>query len=111
MPWQTDGRTGVASIGATQREGFALLRDAEKGLVAFHARLDTEVFDPSNPRPRPESQFVIPEAAFRETPHSSDKVLGKCLRRRDRSKASHAGDSYVFRQKRQLSGLNIRFQN
>jgi len=25
MPWQTDGRTGVASIGATQRDGFALL--------------------------------------------------------------------------------------
>ena len=37
MAWETDGRRGVATIGGDRREGFAMLRDAVKRLVAFQS--------------------------------------------------------------------------
>jgi len=34
--WELDGRRGTKTIGGEQRDGFALMRDPERGLLAFH---------------------------------------------------------------------------
>jgi len=60
--WKMDGRTGTARIGSSQRSGFALLRDPDKGLIAFHAVDDSP--GPAPAEPTPTDQIVIAEEAF-----------------------------------------------
>jgi hypothetical protein len=66
MAWETDVRKGTARIGTTTREGFILMRDRDKRVVAFHATDSDErrSFLPLHE----EDQFVVPEEAFEPSP-------------------------------------------
>ena len=60
MAWETDGRLGVATIGGDRREGFAMLRDAVKRLVAFQSFPARSV----TPQESAIGQFTITEDQF-----------------------------------------------
>jgi hypothetical protein len=72
MPWEIDGRPGTAVVGESEMEGFALMRDRTRRLIAFHARV-SQGFDPTNPAPKGAEEFVISEEAFRpaESPETA----------------------------------------
>ena len=58
-----DGRHGTAKFGDSERNGFALMHDPDKRLIAFHALGDeSDGRTPAEPFPR--DQFVIAEDAF-----------------------------------------------
>jgi hypothetical protein len=63
MGWEIDVRKGTATIGATRREGFALMRDREKRLIAFHANDRSDERAAFSPMREPD-QFVVEEDAF-----------------------------------------------
>ena len=63
MSWKMDGRRGVAKSGSAGREGFALMRNPEKNLIAFQA-FPTENSDASPSEPTPRDGFVIYESEF-----------------------------------------------
>jgi hypothetical protein len=63
MSWQMDGRNGAARVGDSRREGFALMRDQGRHLIAFHV-LPDEGYGPAAPEQRPPPQFVISEGDF-----------------------------------------------
>ena len=58
-----DGRNGVATVGESRREGFALMRDQGRHLVAFHVR-SNDTYASGGPEPSPLDQFVISEGDF-----------------------------------------------
>ena len=70
MAWELDGRRGTTTIGGKQRDGFALMRDPEKGKLAFHA-VPPGPFDPTASRPPAAEQFVIDEDAFKPAPDAA----------------------------------------
>ena len=59
-----DGRNGVATVGESRREGFALMRDQGRQLIAFHVQPD-DAYVPSGAEPLPLDQFVISEGDFK----------------------------------------------
>ena len=63
MSWQMDGRNGAARFGDSRRNGFALMRDQDRHLVAFHI-LPDEGYRAAAPEPPPPHQFVISEGDF-----------------------------------------------
>lgn len=63
MSWQMDGRNGAARLGDSRREGFALLRDQGRHLIAFEVVPD-EGYGPAVHEPRLLHQFVISEGDF-----------------------------------------------
>lgn len=66
MSWQMDGRIGAVTVGESRREGFALMRDKGRHLIAFHV-LPGEAYAPSGPEPSLLDQFVISDADFEPT--------------------------------------------
>jgi hypothetical protein len=58
-----DGRRGGAKVGDSRREGFALMRDQGRHLIAFHVLTD-QGDGPAPPEPSPSDQFVISESDF-----------------------------------------------
>lgn len=76
MTWEIDGRRGTAAIGGAQRKGFALMRDRDKRILAFHLEIQERSFDPLSlaTEPRAADQFAIGEDAFRA--HVAESVLG-----------------------------------
>ena len=73
MAWELDGRRGTTMIGGEQRDGFALMRDPERGLLAFHA-VPPGPFDPTASRPPAAEQFVIDEKGFKPAPDEADQT-------------------------------------
>ena len=67
MPWEIDVRKGVAVIGSIKRQGFTLMCDREKRLLAFHACEELDFYADALSRERPTDQFVISEDAFEPT--------------------------------------------
>lgn len=63
MSWQMDGRTGAAKVGDSRREGFALMRDEGRQLIAFHV-LPDDASTPGGSEPAPLDQFVISDGDF-----------------------------------------------
>jgi hypothetical protein len=63
MPWEIDVRKGTATIGALRREGFTLMRNREKRLIAFHV-VEEHSYNAAPMSPRTNDQFVISEEAF-----------------------------------------------
>ena len=63
MSWKMDGRHGAARFGDSRREGFALMRDQIRHLIAFHA-LPDEGYLPGGREPSSPDQFVISEGDF-----------------------------------------------
>lgn len=63
MSWQMDGRTGGTKVGDSRREGFALMRDQARHLIAFHVVLD-QGDGPAPPEASLFDQFVISESDF-----------------------------------------------
>ena len=63
MSWQMDGRNGTARLGDSRREGFALMRDQARHLIAFHSLCD-QAYGPAGPERSPLDQFVISEGDF-----------------------------------------------
>jgi hypothetical protein len=61
--WKIDGRKGRAIFGGSRREGFALMRDPDKRLIAFQPSDDDNFHrDPSQPSTT--DQLLIREEAF-----------------------------------------------
>jgi hypothetical protein len=63
MSWQMDGRHGGAKVGESQRQGFAMMRDQARHLIAFHL-LPNEADGLTPAEPAPLDQFVISEGDF-----------------------------------------------
>ena len=63
MSWQIDGRIGAANVGDSRREGFALMRDQARRLIAFRVR-SGEGCRLARSEPAPLDQFVISEGDF-----------------------------------------------
>ena len=63
MSWQMDGRIGASTVGESRREGFALMRDDGRHLIAFHV-LPNDAYTPGGPEPSPLDQFVISDDDF-----------------------------------------------
>ena len=79
MSWELDGRKGIAEIGNARLEGFALMRDPAKHLIAFH--IDSRNgMGPSDHGSSTTEQFLIDEDAFEATelsPAREDPIDGK----------------------------------
>lgn len=58
MSWQMDGRKDVATVGDSQRKGFALMRDQRRHRIAFHV-LPNNAYASGGPEPALRNQFVI----------------------------------------------------
>lgn len=63
MSWRMDGRNGAARVGDSRREGFALMHDEGRGLIAFHV-LPDEADAPAGPELSALHQFVISDGDF-----------------------------------------------
>jgi hypothetical protein len=61
-----DGRSGGAKVGDSRREGFALMRDQARHLIAFHVVLQ-HGDGPASPEASLFDQFVISDADFEPT--------------------------------------------
>ena len=68
LSWELDGRNGTARLGDIQLRGFALLRDSERRLIAFHTSHDQhpEMLGVA------QKQFVIAECDFKLILKSAD---------------------------------------
>lgn len=58
-----DGRNGAVTLGDSRREGFALMRDRGRHLIAFHV-LPDQGYGPATAEASPLRQFVISERDF-----------------------------------------------
>lgn len=56
-----DGRNGAVTVGDSRREGFALMRDRGRHLIAFHVVPDEDC-EPAEPSPL--DQFAMSEGDF-----------------------------------------------
>ena len=63
MSWVMDGRQGGAKVGESRREGFALMRNQARHLIAFHVLVD-ESDGPAHREPALLDQYVISEGDF-----------------------------------------------
>jgi len=64
VSWEHDGRVGSALIAGNQREGFAMLRDRGRKLIAFHASKLRPVYSASEPSSPNLEDFTIAEDDF-----------------------------------------------
>lgn len=65
MAWEYDGRIGRALIGGQMLTGFTWMRDAEKGVIQFHAIPSRMTFDPKREGLPYLEQFIVPEKDFK----------------------------------------------
>ena len=65
VPWEADGRRGSAVVVGERCDGFAMMRDRERRLIAFHSMPADFQIGASNIAPSGTSQFTIHESDFR----------------------------------------------
>ena len=63
MSWKIDGRHGAAKVGESRREGFALMHDRARRLIAFQAVPD-EAYLPAGSEPSELREILIDEVDF-----------------------------------------------
>ena len=66
MSWQLDGRHGAVMQGASRREGFALMRDQARQLIAFQT-VPKDGDGTGDEEPARGEYFVIGEGDFEPT--------------------------------------------